>query len=58
VCPLISADIRSMVSGLWCASPLAHASGNGLVCAHRRAGREYERKPAALPVSAERGAGG
>jgi hypothetical protein len=29
-----------------------------LVCTHRGAGREYECKPAALPVSAGRGAGG
>ena len=41
-----------------CLGPLAHASGKGLVRTHRGAGREYERKPAALPVSAERGAGG
>jgi hypothetical protein len=30
----------------------------GLGCAPWNAAREYERKPAALPVSAERGAGG
>ena len=30
----------------------------GLECAHWNAAREYERKPAALPVRAERGAGG
>src|SRR5258705_9247778 len=58
-CPLILSDIRSMMFVLSCTrSACAHVSGNGLVCRHRGAGREYERKPAALPVSAERGAGG
>ena len=37
--------------------PLSHVRV-GLGGAHGAAAREYERKPAALPVSAERGAGG
>ena len=59
-------DLGSVATGAlvvaWCPvchvlGPLAHASGNGQ-CTHLGAGREHERKPAALPVSAERDAGG